>query len=226
MKGIFVLLLSLGMLLPGSAMLCSGAELRACSHYSAYHLFDTRLIQLVGQDRFEQEFLPAYAEKGCGATLSDCIEYFQIPEDVFAQFVEEHDYYYFGSPEANGPGYQPDVLYCGDPAAVDAFYTRCTRHAWLYHFLPDELIAFAGEQVWADFVEEYGWGEEHNIVRFVAYAHIDQQTFTQLLGESGFLEEYVPTYSSPGYDPALIYSGTAEEIEGYYRNLSVPDTGR
>ena len=211
--------------------------LKPCDHALAYHYFDQALIDFVGEEEFYNEFLPQYEiSVSCGATISDFIFFFSIPEETFLDLCVENRLFQFGDP-VNGPGYHPEILYSENPALVEQFYSCANhpankieeQHAGLYHVIDERLINYAGKEVW----ESYCWlcqrkGDKTNIVSFLRFSGITQEEFETILESTpNLLNRYVPAAGGPGYYPDVLYSGDSKLIDDFYLHWLLPaNTGR
>lgn len=90
----------------------------------------------------------------------------------------------------------------------------CTTHIGTYHAIPTELIEYVGQQKMDEFVEKYGWEEDHNIVNFVSFCNIRKKDFAEFIDEHGFAE----------YNAEIIYSEDEELISSFFaRNANTDE---
>lgn len=91
----------------------------------------------------------------------------------------------------------------------------CSIHTGLFHSIDNRLIDYVGVEKMDAFIDEYGYGEENNIVNFVKFCGISKDTFATLIDQLQL--NATASYSGGnGYNADVIYSGDDTTIQQYY----------
>lgn len=98
----------------------------------------------------------------------------------------------------------------------------CTAHPISYHSYLNEFIKYVGEENYNEWTKKYesesqefndnGCLWKHNIHTFIKEFNFPQDVFVEILNSNPFI------YYTDDYNVDLLYNGSEEEIDTYYRN--------